>query len=113
MIPELPFQSLNHKRPSKHNASDRPRTGCLWCKADIKRQAKTAASVENDPFRKSHPSQSQNQGIVRYTHAIIATAGITHTHPNQKCRVERSGNDAATTPNTSAPSAAVAVQPYQ
>src|SRR4029450_5021607 len=40
-------------------------------------------------------------------------AGTTHNHPGQNLRVHRSGNNVAIRPNKSAPSAAVAVQPYQ
>ena len=39
--------------------------------------------------------------------------GATHNQPHQARCVHRLGKDAATTPHMSAPSAAVAVQPYQ
>src|SRR6516165_2962136 len=50
--------------------------------------------------------------MVRYTHAIIARTGATHTHPGQNQRAQRAGHSVAREPITSAPSAAVAVQPY-
>ena len=53
----------------------------------------------------------RNEGRVGYTHATIADTGATHSQPDQIGRVQRSGKSAAQHPNTSAPSAAVAVQP--
>jgi hypothetical protein len=38
---------------------------------------------------------------------------MTHTHPDQSRRVHVPGRSAAASPGTSAPSAAVAVHPYQ
>ena len=46
-------------------------------------------------------------------HASIAAKGITQAHPDQSMRVQRSDRAVAARPATSAPSAAVAVQPYQ
>src|SRR5260370_37433305 len=38
---------------------------------------------------------------------------MTHTHPGHTAWVQRPANSTATTPNMAAPTAAVAIQPYQ
>jgi hypothetical protein len=57
--------------------------------------------------------KSRNQGSVRYMHAIIARTEVTQTHASPDRHVDRPGSNVARKPSTSAPVAAVAVQPYQ